>query len=285
MQHLRLGGSADPPSVRLGTLAPPDLEAAHQLSSLCKWPHRLEDWKLMLRLGHGIGAYDPDGRLVGTALWWAYGSATASLGMILVDPAMQRRGLGKQLMAAPPAGGGERRLLLYSTDAGRGLYASYGFREIGRVRQHQGECRGPIASPRVRAARAADQAFIHAHDALAFGAPREHLISGFLAIGSAFVIETAGRVSGFAVRRRFGRGDLIGPVVAGSEQDGMELVAASLAAGFNRIDIAHDRAHVASALLRLGMADAGGVVTMVRGDWPSAPPDICRFALASQAFG
>lgn len=285
MQHLLLDGIADLPSVRLGTLAPADLEAAHRLSSLFKWPHRLEDWQLMLRFGSGIGARDPDGRLVGTALWWAYGPATASLGMILVDPAMQRRGLGKQLMEALLARAGERQLLLYSTDAGRGLYASYGFREIGRARQHQGECRGPIASPRVRAARATDRAFIQTHDALAFGAPREHLMSGLLAIGTAYVIETASRVSGFAIRRRFDRGDLIGPVVAGSEQDGMELVAASLGAGFNRIDVAHDRPHVSSALLRLGLAHAGEVVAMVRGDWPPVSPGVCRFALASQAFG
>ena len=239
----------------------------------------------MLRLGHGIGAYDLDGRLVGTALWWAYGRATAACGMILVDPLMQRRGLGTQLMEALLAGVGDRRLLLYSTEAGRGLYAAYGFREIGRARQFQGKCRGPIASPRVREARATDQAFICDHDALAFGAPRTRLMSGLLANGTAFVIETAGRLSGFAIRRRFGRGDLIGPVVAASEQDGMELVAASLAVGFNRIDVAHDAPHVSSALLWLGMTDAGGVVAMVRGDWPPVSHDVCRFAVASQAFG
>ena len=110
-------------------------------------------------------------------------------------------------------------------------------------------------------------------------------MSGLLANGTAFVIETAGRLSGFAIRRRFGRGDLIGPVVAASEQDGMELVATSLGAGFNRIDVAHDNLHVASALLRLGLADAGAVVAMIRGDWPPVSGDVCRFALASQAFG
>ena len=239
----------------------------------------------MLRLGIGIGAHDPGGLLVGTALWWTYGGAAGACGMILVDPMMQRRGLGKRLMEALLARAGDRQLLLYSTEAGRGLYAAYGFCEIGRARQFQGECRSPIASLRVREARAADHAFICDHDALAFGARRERLMSGLLASGTAFVMETAGRMSGFALRRRFGRGHLIGPVVAGSEQDGMELVAASLGAGFNRIDIAHDRPHVASALLRLGLADAGGVVAMVRGDWPPASRDVCRFALASQAFG
>jgi hypothetical protein len=239
----------------------------------------------MLRLGHGIGAYDPDGLLVGTALWWAYGTATATLGMIMIDPAMQRRGLGKRLMEALLAHAGDRQLLLYSTEAGRGLYASYGFREIGRARQYQGHCCGPIASPRVRAVRETDRAFIHAHDALAFGASRERLISDLLAIGTAFVIETTGRVSGFAVRRRFGRGDLIGPVVAGSAHDTLELVAASLGAGFNRIDVANDDPHISNLLLRLGLVDAGGVVAMVRGDWPPISRDVCRYALASQAFG
>jgi predicted N-acetyltransferase YhbS len=285
MQHSESGEGAGLPSVRLDALADADLEAAHRLSSLCKWPHRLEDWRLMLRLGHGIGAYDPDGLLVGTALWWAYGGEAGACGMILVDPMMQHRGLGKRLMKSLLASVADRRLLLYSTQAGRKLYMSFGFRDFGYARQYQGICHGAMASPRVRAARPEDYARIHENDTAAFGFPRERLIAGLLANGTAFVIETAGHVSGFAIRRRFGRGDLIGPVVAGSAHDTLELVAASLGAGFNRIDVANDDPHISNLLLRLGLVDAGGVVAMVRGDWPPISRDVCRFALASQTFG
>lgn len=273
------------PPVRLTPIARTDLEEAHRLSALFKWPHRFEDWLLMLEFGFGIAARDADGRLVGTALWWSYGPSAASAGMILVDPRLQRQGIGRKLMEALVAEAGERRLMLYSTQAGRSLYKSSGFREAGRARQFRGTGAGPIGSARVRPALPADHARIREYDALAFGAPREQLMTALLAIGTTFVIETHGRVSGFAIRRRFGLGDVIGPVVATSEPDALELVAASLGPKYNRIDISYDSASVRAELLRLGMADAGVAISMIRGAWPAQPLGIVHFGLASQAFG
>jgi len=51
-------------------------------------------------------------------------------------------------------------------------------------------------------------------DAAACGAPRESLIAALMENGEAIVHDDAGEMVGFAFYRRFGRGHVIGPVVA-----------------------------------------------------------------------
>ena len=262
-----------------------DLPAAHRLSSGFGWPHRIEDWRGMLELGSGIAAVGADGRLAGTAMHWMHSASTATLGMILVDPAMQRRGVGRRLFQELLAEVGDRRLLLYATEAGQDLYAAHGFRGFGRARQYQGQCSGPVPSSRVRPATRFELAGLRDLDTQAFGAPRERLMTKLIDVGTPMVFEAAGRISGFAIRRDFGRGALIGPVIAANEADAVELIAASLVPGFNRVDVANDKPRVTEALARLGMTDASAVVPMVRGDWPAGSTTARRFALASQAFG
>jgi hypothetical protein len=46
-----------------------DLAGAHVLSQAVRWPHRLEDWQFVLRLGIGFVAVEGD-TVVGTALCW-----------------------------------------------------------------------------------------------------------------------------------------------------------------------------------------------------------------------
>jgi GNAT superfamily N-acetyltransferase len=273
-----------PPDLRLRALAPSDLAAAHRLSSAFGWPFRIEDWRLLLDLGQGLAAEDLRGHVVATGLRWTYAEAVSTIGMMLVDPAWQRRGIGTRLMAAlldriaTP-------ILLHATAAGEALYAAHGFRPIGRARQHQGLSAGPVASPRVRLAQPSDYDLLHSLDAAAFGASRAPLMTRLTAVGAPYVIETRGRVSGFAIRRAFGRGHLVGPVVAETVADALELTAACLVPGFNRIDIAADDPAVTRALAAHGLADAGAVVPMVRGAWPAAGASPLRFALASQSLG
>src|SRR3712207_899901 len=77
-----------------------DLEAAHALSVEVDWPHRIEDWRFVYALGHGVVACDRAGRVRGTAMWWPFGPSFATVGMIIVSQRLQGNGVGRRMMRA-----------------------------------------------------------------------------------------------------------------------------------------------------------------------------------------
>lgn len=124
-------------AVRYRRMTEQDLDAAHRLSLSVRWPHRLEDWAFIQRLGAGYVAENDEG-LIGTALCWSHGTEFASIGMVIVAGAWQGKGIGRKLMAMVMAELGSRNVLLHATAAGRDLYARIGFQQIGEIHQHQG---------------------------------------------------------------------------------------------------------------------------------------------------
>lgn len=266
-------------------MSPGDIAAAARLSAAFKWPHRPADWLLMLELGHGVAAMTGAGDLAGTALWWPHGAAAATVGMVLVNPDVQRRGLGRAMMDVVLEATRGRALMLNATAAGRRLYDALAFVPLGRVAQYQGEARGAIASPRVRAARPSDRAAILALDERAFGFPRLALLDRLMAIGATLVLEGGDGICGFVMRRPFGRGHLVGPVVAPDRGSGLELIRAGVLAGYTRVDTTDLSEEADASLAELGLKRTSTALPMVRDGWPAPDPHCLRFALASQAYG
>jgi GNAT superfamily N-acetyltransferase len=270
-----------------------DLAAAQALTRAVGWPHRREDWALALRLGSGVAA-ERDGKLLGAALRWNYGTADARIGMIVVDPSAQGGGLGRRLSQAALAPVRRRSVTLHGTEAGLALYASLGFETVGTVRQLQGAAFRPgvlalHAGERLRPIGRSDPPRIAALDHVATGWDRARVLAALIETGSGVVLDRAGSIRGFALLRRFGHGHLIGPVVAPDVASAKAMILHCLAthAGhFMRIDVPEESG-LMTWLLRLGLADAGCVTFMRRG---SAPPPRRRgqprvYALASQALG
>jgi GNAT superfamily N-acetyltransferase len=271
--------------IDIGPLTGTDLAEAHGLTAALRWPHRLEDLQVMLAFGEGIAVRDGAGVLVGTALLWRWGASAATAGLILVRGDRQGRGIGRLLVERLIEMAEGRAMRLHATDAGVRLYEQVGFRSIGLVRHVQGDARRQVVAACARPATAADHDAIVALDAAQFGVRREALMTRLLADGQGVVTETSGAVSGFAVARTFGRGNLIGPVIAGSTADAEALVAASLVDGFNRIDVTGAGEALQPLLDRAGLHVVDTVIVMTRGDWPVCAPSPLAFALASQAFG
>lgn len=270
-----------------------DLAAMHALAQLMSWPHRAEDCAQMLALGTGIVAIDEEERTVGVGLRWAFGRDVGTVGMVLVAPERQGKGIGRALMNALIADSGPRALMLNATAEGLPLYEKLGFVTTGLVRQHQGrlaEERDLPAAPAVAVRRAvpADHAALCALDAAAFGADRSVLIGGLLAGGEAWLVEGGGRSVGFAVLRAFGRGTIIGPVVAANEDDAIALVAAAAKAappGVLRADVQAEADRLAAWLTAAGLPAIDTVTVMQRGSWPAKSGGPQRFGLALQAWG
>jgi len=269
-----------------------DLEAMHRLVQQMSWPHRPEDCAQLFALGAGTVAVDATGP-VGVGLRWSFGHDVGTIGMVLVAPERQGRGIGRALMMTLIAGSAPRALLLNATVEGLGLYLKLGFVPTGLVHQHQAHLAEGTTMPLVpavslRRARATDHAALCALDAAAFGADRSALINRLLAIGETWLVDRADRPVGFAILRTFGRGMMIGPILAPSEDEAIALVATAAQAappGLLRIDISGHAERLSSWLTAAGLPAVDTVTAMLRGRWPGTRNGPQRFGLALQAVG
>jgi predicted N-acetyltransferase YhbS len=278
--------------VALRAMTAADLQAAHGLTDEIRWPHRPADWEQVFRHGEGLVA-ERDGRVVGTGLRWRWGPKHATIGLIVVSPACQGRRIGHRLMSALLEGLDGCSVLLHATADGRGLYERLGFVRIGEIRQHQGISQpAPLIALdvgwRLRPATEADLPALRALDAGARGMPRDALIDELFRDAEATVVlDDDGSARGFAMLRRFGRGHVIGPVVAPDAEGAKALIAhlSGLNAGrFTRIDIDFDSG-LAEWVESIGLLRVDAPTTMVRGAPLRTEPDKRLFAIVTQALG
>ena len=276
--------------VRLRDMTQADLPAAHALSTEAEWPHRLEDWELMLRVGFGVVA-ERDGQVIGTTMGWLYGPDAATVGMVIVSQACRGEGVGRQLMDAVLARLDGRTVLLNSTPAGAPLYRNLGFEPIGTIHQHQGAAFSvPVAKlragERVRPLGASDRAEVVELDRRATGVEREALISELLKSGQGVILDRSGEAAGFALFRRFGRGYAVGPVVSPDRDGARALIShwlGSNAGMFIRVDTARDSG-LSAWLEKLGLKEVDSVTTMALGPPPARGEGAAAYAIVSQAF-
>lgn len=265
------------------------LSQASELTRAVGWPARLEDWEVALRLGRGF-VVELNGEVVGTALWWPYGDDFGSTGMIIVADKAQRRGIGARLMDVLLADAKGRTIILNSTVEGKTLYTRLGFQPYDVVRQHQAVLdRPPPVDPAVplRDAAPYDWPAIVAIDEAAAGMPRREMLEAVGAIAEKLVIERDGRLCGYGFVRRWGRGVVIGPVVARDAGDAVALIAALAArhvGDFVRIDVPGS-SDLSPWLDKIGLPRVDEVVSMSLGAPPRAAQGTALFALANQSFG
>jgi GNAT superfamily N-acetyltransferase len=277
--------------ITIRPMQPDHLPAGLRLSQAAQWSHRLEDWQFHFRLGRGWMASDDSNAMLGTATWWSYGEHHGSVGLVLVDPSQQGKGIGRKLMDTIIDDAGSRSLQLVATQAGLKLYKQCGFREVGLIEQRQSTISSPVEAPSsnavFREVTAGDLELLRDLDAAAFGAPRHDLMQHLLTVGSGFVATLDGRPAGFVMKRQAGRGTLIGPVVASSDSLALALIAQAIhsSTGFVRIDIPSSAQHLARWLDGVGLVKVDTVTAMRRGDDPKGNTGAWTYALVSQAFG
>ncbi|RWO26035.1 MAG: N-acetyltransferase [Mesorhizobium sp.] len=262
---------------------------ALKLSQEMGWPYRQEDWEFAVKVGNGL-VLERAGQVIGTAMSWNYGQAYATAGMIIVTGSAQGGGNGSRLFDGLLQATDGRSVLLNSTEEGLALYKRRGFTAWGTVVQHQGLLTVAVtqsARDDIRQATVSDLAAIQAFDERATGMPRPSMVAGLADAGNVSVIERAGRIAGYAIARRFGRGYVVGPVAAESAQDARLLILAQLATlhgQFVRIDVYAEHG-LGDWLDSLGLARVGAVIAMVKGRRPVCDGTARMYALANQSFG
>ena len=275
----------------LRRMNPHDLAAAHTLSSAQKWPHRVEDWEMLLGLGFGY-VVERGGEVLGTAMAWLYGADAATLGMVIVSPKAQGMGLGRRLMDAVLADLGDRTVLLNSTDQGVPLYRKLGFELAGRIFQHQGAAFSvPMAKlipeERIRPLGLKDMATLRSLARRATGMDRDALLDALVRGARGVVLTRRNEPVGFALFRRFGHGYVVGPTIAPDPGGAKALISHWLGSNsgmFCRLDVPEESG-LSVWLDELGLPCVGRVVRMMRGTRPPVDPSITTFSLTTQALG
>jgi ribosomal protein S18 acetylase RimI-like enzyme len=254
-------------------IAEVDVTLLHALSIAVGFPHRPKDWDFLRRAGHGIVAVDGIGRVFGSAMWFPHGDDFATIGLVITSPRTQAQGTGRWLMAQVLERCGNRNLSLNATHAAYNLYVSLGFTKEANVYQ----CQGDVA-PTLPALPALDGELsalssdkleeITALDTRAFRNKREKLLTLLSENASILSLKRGGEIVGYSMCREFGRGHVVGPIVARNDHDAIHLTAVhlkNLAGRFARVDTREKNGAFAEFLQqsRLGLYET--VTTMSKG--------------------
>lgn len=258
------------------------LDGAIALSLQVNWPHRREDWQLVTDLSNGVVALY-EGRVAGTAFNTIFDDNVASNSLIIVDASMRGYGLGRRLTEAVMAKAGDREIRLVATADGKPLYEQLGFAVGNEIFQHQGIVQQghiPLSSDVSWETSCIIEQIVEM-DQQAFGACRPDLLKALLRIGRLALLSFGGKPQGFAILRTFGRGEVVGPIVAAKASDARALLSFIISerpGAFLRADFPKP-AGLGAWLNTLGMIHAGGGLAM------SNKPSISSQEGALQTFG
>jgi len=288
-------------AVRPVPLGAADAEGGLALSAAAGWNQTVDDWRLFLAQGHGIGVRADGGRLVASAAALPYGGGSGWISMVLVDPGWRHRGIASRLMneCVQHLRRAQRTATLDATPDGEAVYRQLGFEAGFAFERWEGEA-APVDGPgRVRAdepddaatgigaARLADVERIAPLDAAALGGVgRTSLLLDFLQRPSTQAWLEGDR-AGFVIARAGHRATQVGPLVAARVEAALALLRHALArvAGRVFIDIPVRAAAVTDELARRGFARQRSFVRMTLGSPAPAEPHPTLFAVAGPEFG
>lgn len=191
-----------------------------------------------------------------------------------------------------------RALGLNATSAAYRLYRSLGFSDEATVFQHNGRALAPglVQLPRgavLREAAESDLEAMAALDAQAFGTDRSWLLGHLFAASAGTVLLRGELIEAFALCRQFGRGHVIGPIVASCDADAIAVTRPHVAqhvGTFLRIDTRQQDGDFAAFLTQCGLPVYDTLTTMsFRRPWlgriaSSAATTPMTYALASHAL-
>ncbi|WP_407051528.1 GNAT family N-acetyltransferase [Methyloraptor flagellatus] len=282
--------------VTLEDIGTADLDRLHALSMGVNWPHRADDWRMLLDLGSGLVAVDEIGRVIGSAMWFHYEPDVTVIGMMITTPRLQELGAGRRLLTEVLARNQGRRCVLTATHGGKRLYRSLGFGFERPIHQCQGEAIAPpplVLAPgdTLRPVGPDDFVALLAFETEAIGYRRPALLHRLLAGSTGVALMREGRIAAMSLCRRFGRGHVVGPLYAATDADAIAVLTPHVEAHAGRF-LRTDTPEVGGDYTRF-IADCGLLVFDIVWSmglqapaFTSVVPDgIRRYGLASQALG
>lgn len=283
-------------SIEFKPMQPEHLAAALRLSLGAGWNQRQQDWELLLRL-YPQGAWvacDGD-KVVGTVTATNYEGKVGWIGMVLVDPAYQGRGIARRLLhTAIDALATFDTIQLIATPAGRQVYQRLHFQETLTLTRMTGTPRTPSGFPHgaecPRPMVPGDLPGVAAWDARVSGAHRGDVLARLLDLAPeyAWVLERDGHPAGFVLGRHGTHFEHIGPLMAVDLAAAQALAGAMLAKTQGApvvVDIVDSAQTWRHRLEALGLSYQRPFSRMFLGKQPPNPPLNQCFAIAGPELG
>ena len=204
-----------------------DVDAGIRLSDEAKWNQVHDDWQIFINQGKTVGFRDPQGQLIATAAALPYESTFGFIAMVLVTRKWRRRGLATRLVDYCIDWLQKQNLIpvLDATADGAKVYQKQGFSPLFELDRWQIATPAPQKSPdnHCRLSEASDIEMLIDLDAEAVGSRRAFLINEFIGRPNTntFVSHDGG---GFVIVRQGRRASQIGPIVAQSQDQAIELI-------------------------------------------------------------
>lgn len=275
-------------------MTPDDIQAGLALCRSAGWNQVARDWELFLLMspdGSRVGT-DENGKIVGTVTTICYEDYFSWIGMVLVDPARKRQGIGTQLLhEALKILRKEQTVKLDATPAGREVYLKLNFIDEYSLSRMYIKAVSPEKLPAsgARAIQESDFPTLVKSDSEVFGANRKEVLEWIWksAPEFAYIIEENKEISGYCFGRNGYNYIHIGPIVAKDMDHAIQVVSAALHNCGNSpiiIDVNHD-SNWLQWLSSIGFTEQRQFTRMYRGSntWPGIPHK--QFAILGPEFG
>lgn len=272
-----------------------DIAVGLELCRASGWNQLSRDWEFFLELSPAdCRVAVKNNQVVGTVTTVSYQDRFSWIGMVLVDPAERRQGIGTRLLREAIDLLSRQKLIgLDATPAGREVYLKLGFADQSRLRRMEAVVSAGIARIECGSARRmteTDLPEVFKLDREIFGADRS-LILRWLFDGApeyAWVLPGEEAVRAFMFGRHGFNFEHIGPVIAHDVESARQLVAACLGEQSGKkfiLDAACHDAEWLRGLQSIGFHEQRPFIRMYRGEGevPGLPEK--QFAILGPEFG
>lgn len=281
-------------ALQLRAMTAGDIPAGLALCRSARWNQLQRDWELFLKLDPaGCRVAVKNDQVVGTVTTVSYQHCISWIGMVLVDPAERRQGIGAALLNEALRVLKDQPLIgLDATPAGHEIYLKLGFVDECGLSRMEAVVTGflPDESNSARQMTEADLAQVLELDRTVFGADRRLMLEWLFAGAPelAWVLPRGNNIAGYALGRHGFNFEHLGPVVAEDVQSARQLVLACLAEQSGKsfiVDAAHHEPEWLRWLESVGFKEQRPFIRMFRGKVvrPGTPEK--QFAILGPEFG
>ncbi len=274
-----------------------DIPQLYELSQEAGWEHSIEDWKTILNVGLMYGLRSTKNDLVACAGIFKFGKELSSIGMVLVSPKEQGKGLGKKLINHLLHEGQcfSSRIMLVAGVKAKSYYENFGFQQVESISKLVGEKLSwefnipKDSQMKVTSITHGDLKILNQIDSQITGGNRERMIQARFEQSQlgALIKNLKGVVLGYGIGSINGKHLFIGPIEAFSRYVVFKVIQA-LTKNHNgriRLDVLDRHDELINQLISMGFrSEAQQPIMSLNGESLPGKRDHL-FALSSQAFG